>query len=139
MGKEALEKIAAQVVDAALEVHRSLGPGLLEGAYEMALCHELSLRGISFERQKAMNVRYKGVALDCGYRIDVIAGEEVLLELKSCGQLSPIHEAQLLNYLKLADKQLGLLINFNVRLLKHGLKRIVNNLEEEPIGNVTSI
>ena len=139
MGTEDLEKIASAVVDVALEVHRNLGPGLLESAYEMALCHELSLRGITFERQKAMNVRYKGVALDCGYRIDVIAGGEVLLELKSCDQLSPIHEAQLLNYLKLSDKRIGLLINFNVRLLKHGLKRIVNNLEEEPIENVTSI
>ncbi|MGB8355293.1 MAG: GxxExxY protein [Chthoniobacteraceae bacterium] len=139
MGKEDLEKIASAVVDAALEVHRNMGPGLLESAYEMALCHELSLRGIPFERQKAMNVQYKGVALDCGFRIDVVAGGDVFLELKSCEQLAPIHEAQLLNYLKLGDKRIGLLINFNVRLLKNGLKRIVNNLEEEPVGNVTSI
>jgi len=130
MGKETLEKIAGEVVDAALEVHRSLGPGLLESAYEIALCHELSLRGIPFERQKAMNVHYKGVVLDCGSRIDLIAGGELLLELKSCDQLASVHEAQLLNYLKLSDKRLGLLINFNVRLLKHGLKRIVNGLEE---------
>jgi len=132
MKKQELEKIASELVDAALEVHRELGPGLLENAYEMALCHELSLKGISFERQKPMGVNYKGVSLDCGYRIDVVAGGELFLELKSCDQLAPIHEAQLLNYLKLGDKQLGFLINFNVRLLKHGIKRIVNGLEESP-------
>lgn len=133
MERKALEKIAADIVDAALEVHRNLGPGLLEGAYEMALCHELTLRGHAFERQKPMGVIYKGVTLDCGYRIDVAVENEIFVELKSCDQLAPIHEAQLLNYLKLGDKRLGLLINFNVRLLKHGIKRIVNGLEE--VGN----
>jgi GxxExxY protein len=131
MKKQKLENTAAEVVDAALEVHRHLGPGLLEGAYEMALCHELTLRNIRFERQKPMNVVYKNVILDCGYRIDLIVEDELLLELKSCDQLSPIHEAQLLNYLKLGDRKLGLLINFNVRLLKHGLKRMANGLEED--------
>ena len=131
MKRKELEKIASEVVDAALEVHRELGSGLLESAYEMALCHELSLRQIAFERQKPMGVNYKGVLLDCGYRVDVVAGGELFLELKSCDQLAPIHEAQLLNYLKLDDKKLGFLINFNVRLLKNGIKRIVNGLEED--------
>jgi len=131
MKRQKLEKIAREIVDAALEVHRELGPGPLENAYEMALCHELSLRGIVFERQKPMSVNYKGVSLDCGYRIDVVVGDEIFLELKSCDQLAPIHEAQVLNYLKLGSKQLGFLINFNVRLLKHGIKRIVNGLEED--------
>ncbi len=136
MERERIESIATQIVDAALEVHRELGPGLLESAYEMALCRELGLREIKFERQKPMSVAYKGVLLDCGYRIDLLIGGCVLIELKAVECLTPIHEAQLLTYLKLADCHLGFLINFNTRLLKHGLKRIVFRLPENPIPDL---
>ncbi len=129
-----LEAIATQVVDAALCVHRELGPGLLESAYEMALCRELNLRDLTFERQKAMPVSYKGTALDCGYRIDVLVEDAIVIELKAVEQLAPIHEAQLFTYLKLAGCHIGFLINFNTRLLKNGLKRIVHNLPEEHGG-----
>ena len=113
---------------AAIEVHRTLGPGLLESAYEECLCRELAIRGLSFERQKSLAVSYKGVALDCGYRLDVVVEGLVILELKAVDQIEPIHEAQLLTYLKLSELKLGMLINFNVPLLKHGIKRIVNSL-----------
>ena len=126
-----LEAIATQVVDAALCVHRELGPGLLESAYEMARCRELNLRDLTFERQKAMPVSYKGTALDCGYRIDVLVEDAIVIELKAVEQLAPIHEAQLFTYLKLAGCHIGFLINFNTRLLKNGLKRIVHNLLKE--------
>ncbi|MCX6982199.1 MAG: GxxExxY protein [Verrucomicrobia bacterium] len=126
-----LEAIATQVVDAALCVHRELGPGLLESAYEMALCRELNLRDLTFERQKAMPVSYKGTALDCGYRIDVLVEDAIVIELKAVEQRAPIHEAQLFTYLKLAGCHIGFLINFNTRLLKNGLKRIVHNLPKE--------
>lgn len=130
MDRQTLEQLATQVLDAAFEVHRHLGPGLLESAYQIALCHELSRFGVPFEQQKTMPVRYKGVALDCGYRLDLLVADEIVVELKCVEELLPIHEAQLLTYLKLANKQLGFVINFNVRLLKHGLKRIVNGLTE---------
>ena len=121
---EEIEAIATQVVDAALCVHRELGPGLLESAYEMAFCRELALRGLSFERQKAMPVSYKGAALDCGYRVDVIVEDSIVVELKAVDDLAPIHQAQLFTYLKLAGCHIGFLINFNSRLLKHGIKQI---------------
>jgi GxxExxY protein len=130
MNRHELDDLGTRVLDAAFEVHRALGPGLLENAYEMALCHELSLRGIRFERQKDLAVIYKGVRLDCGYRLDVIIEDEIILELKTCDQLIPIHEATLLNYLILSDRRLGYLINFNVRLLKNGIKRMAHNLPE---------
>ena len=128
--REELEAIATQVVDAALCVHRELGPGLLESAYEMALCRELSLRGLRFERQKAMPVNYKGAALDCGYRIDVMVEDCIIIELKAVAELVPIYDAQLFTYLKLGGCHIGFLINFNTRLLKNGLKRIVHKLSE---------
>lgn len=120
--------ISNQVVGAAIEVHRHLGPGLLESAYEECLCHELKLRGLSFDRQKELSVRYKDSRLDCGYRLDVVVEGAVILELKSVKKLEPIHEAQLLTYLKLSDLKLGLLLNFNVPLMRNGIQRIVNNL-----------
>jgi GxxExxY protein len=132
MGPERIEALATQIVDSAIEVHRELGPGLLESAYEMALCRELSLRNISFERQKPIPVTYKGVSLDCGYRIDVLVDSEIVLELKVVDEFAPIHEAQLFTYLKLSGHHLGFLINFNTRLLKHGLKRIVYHLPKTP-------
>jgi GxxExxY protein len=109
-----------------MEVHRHLGPGLLESAYEECLCHELTTSGMPFERQKALPVTYKGISLDCGYRMDIVVDGSLLLELKSAETLLPIHEAQLLTYLRLSSLKLGLLINFNVPLLKAGIKRMVN-------------
>jgi GxxExxY protein len=115
----------APIVGAAIEVHRALGPGLLESAYEECLCHELHLRGLAFERQVALPVPYKGLKLDCGYKMDVVVDSTVILELKCVEKILPIHEAQLLTYLKLSGKHVGLLINFNVPLLTQGIVRRV--------------
>ena len=119
------EDLTERVIGAAIEVHRALGPGLLESAYEECLCHEFHLQGISFERQRPLPVEYKGVRLDCGYRIDLLVDGKLVVELKSIEQLLPIHEAQVLTYMKLARVPTGLLINFNVPLLKQGIKRFV--------------
>jgi len=113
------------IIGAAIEVHRQLGPGLLESAYEECLCHELHLLGLAFERQVELPVSYKGLRLDCGYKIDLIVEREVILELKSVEKLLPVHEAQLLTYLKLSGKHVGLLINFNVPRLTQGIVRRV--------------
>lgn len=115
-----------QIIGAAIEVHRILGPGLLESAYEACLCHELTLRNIPFQRQVPLPVEYKGTKLDIGYRIDILVDQGVIVELKTVECLEPIHEAQLLTYLKLRQVWLGLLINFNVPVLKQGIKRMVN-------------
>ena len=120
--------LSKKIIGAAIEVHRLLGPGLLESVYEECLCHELSMHGINFERQKPLPVEYKQVKLDCAYRLDLVVENIVLLELKSVQAIEPIHEAQVLTYLKLAELKLGLLINFNVTILKNGIKRIVNGL-----------
>ena len=114
------------VIGAAIEVHQALGPGLLESAYEECLCHELKLGGIQFERQVDLPVEYKGTKLDCAYRMDIVADDQLIVELKSCESLKPIHQAQLLTYLKLTGIKVGLLINFNVPILKQGIKRLVN-------------
>lgn len=119
------------VIGAAIEVHRALGPGLLESTYEMCLCHELMLRSVPFERQKSIPVEYKGVRLDCGYRADLLVDRTLLVEVKSVEVLAPIHDAQLLTYLRLGGWKAALLINFNVRLLKQGIRRRVLNLEED--------
>ena len=119
------------VIGAAIEVHRALGSGLLESAYEVCLCRELSLRNVPFECQKPIAIDYKGVSLDCGYRADLIVDRQVLVELKAVDQLSAIHDAQLLSYLKLSGLKVGLLINFNVRMLKHGVRRkVLGDLNE---------
>ena len=115
----------APIIAAAIEVHRALGPGLLESAYEECLCHELYLRGRSFQRQVDLPVSFKGLKLDCGYKIDLVVDEAVILELKCVEKILPIHEAQLLTYLKLSGKHVGLLINFNVPLLTQGIIRRV--------------
>ncbi len=120
------DKWSHQVIGAAMEVHRHLGPGLLESAYEECLCHELNALGVPFERQKELPVSYKGISLDCGYRMDIVVDRTLLLELKSVETLLPIHEAQLLTYLRLSGLQIGLLVNFNVPLLKNGIKRMVD-------------
>lgn len=119
-----INQLTGNVIGAAIEVHRILGPGLLESAYEECLCHELKLRGIPFERQKALPVEYKGVMLDCGYRLDMVVEKRLILELKACERLERIHEAQLLTYLKLTSIRIGLLINFNVTVLRQGIKRM---------------
>ncbi len=124
--KEEADRLSRQVIGAAIEVHRALGPGLLESVYEACLCHELAVRNIAFERQVSLPVQYKDVYLDCGYRLDVLVGDRVIVELKSVAQLEPIHDAQLLTYLRLSRLWLGLLINFNVPVLKQGIKRLVN-------------
>ncbi len=126
MKKEDL--LSKEIIGAAIEVHRHFGPGLLESAYEECLCKELKIRNIVFERQKTLALVYKGITLDCGYKLDIVVEGKVILELKSVNKIEPIHEAQLLTYLKLADLKLGILINFNVPILKEGIKRIVNNL-----------
>jgi GxxExxY protein len=117
---------SGKVIGAAIEVHNALGPGLLESAYEECLCLELSNRNISYERQKELPIEYKGVTLDCGYRLDVLIPDKLIIELKSCEDIQPIHRAQLLTYLKLTGIKVGLLINFNVPVLKEGIVRISN-------------
>jgi GxxExxY protein len=121
-----INKLTSEVIGAAIEVHKALGPGLLESAYEECLCRELDLRKIAYERQKALPVEYKGVRLDCGYRLDVVVGDELIVELKAVESLLPIHKAQLLTYLKLTGIKTGLIINFNVSVLKDGIHRISN-------------
>jgi GxxExxY protein len=123
-------EITKAVIGACIDIHRQLGPGLLESAYEECLCFELSQAKIAFARQVPLPVAYKGVQLDCGYRMDLVVAESVVIELKTVESLMPIHEAQLLTYLKLSGLQVGLLINFNVPVLKQGVKRIVNNFHE---------
>jgi len=126
-----INQLTDAVIGSAIEIHRALGPGLLESTYEMCLCHELSLRQIPFERQNPIPVSYKAVKLDCGYRADLLVHWRLLVEIKSVDALAAIHEAQLLSYLKLGGWQVGLLINFNVQLLKSGIRRRVLNLDEE--------
>ncbi len=120
------EQLTGQIIGAAIEVHKQLGPGLLESTYQACLCHELELRGISFECEKPLPLEYKGIKLECGYRIDLLVAGLVIVEIKSVEALAPIHEAQLLTYLKLTGIKIGFLINFNVVLLKDGIRRLVH-------------
>jgi len=126
MQKEQINKLSGIILDCSIEVHKNLGPGLLESVYEVCLCKELSLKGIKFQRQVLLPVNYKGEKLDVDFRIDILVEDEVIIELKSVEQMNPVYEAQLLTYLKLADKKLGLLINFNVPRLIDGYKRMLN-------------
>ncbi len=119
-------EITGCVIAAAIEVHRNLGAGLLESAYEECLCYELSLRGVRFQRQVHLPVNYKGLKLECGYKLDLLVEDVVVVELKAVEALAPVHHAQLLTYLRVLNKPVGLLINFNVPVLRNGLKRIVN-------------
>ncbi len=129
-----INKITHAVIGAAIEVHRHLGPGLLESAYDECLAREMSIRAISFERQYPLPVKYKDVRLDCGYRLDYLVAKQVVLELKVVETVLPVHEAQILTYLQLGQWQAGLLINFNVEfnveILKNGIFRKVNGLKE---------
>lgn len=124
---QSFKALTQKVIGACIDLHRHLGPGLLESAYEECLCYELAQLGIRFERQKPLPVKYKSVSLDCGYRLDLVIENRVIVELKAVENLLPIHEAQLLTYLKLSGLTLGLLINFNVPVLKNGIKRVANN------------
>lgn len=117
--------LTEQIIGAAIEVHRELGPGLLESAYEQCLRHELSLRGLAVRHQVDLPVKYKGISLDCGYRVDLIVEEQIIIELKTVDKIAPVHEAQLLTYLRLSGKKIGLLLNFNCSVLKSGIKRMV--------------
>ena len=119
------EQLTEQIIGAAIEVHRELGPGLLESAYEQCFCHELNLRGLVFQCQLDLPVVYKGLKLNCGYRLDVVVENSVVIEVKSVEQILPIHQAQPLTYLRLSGKKVGLLINFNVPVLKNGIVRRV--------------
>jgi GxxExxY protein len=119
-----VNELSGEIAGLRIEIHRELGPGLLESAYEECLAYELSTAGLHFERQRTLPVRYKAVQLDCGYRLDFEVEGELIIELKAVAELQAIHEAQLLTYLKLGKKPLGLLINFNVPMLRQGVKRV---------------
>ena len=121
-------ELSTKIIGAAIEVHKQLGPGLLESTYETCLVYELKILGLSVSRQQKLPVVYKGIKLDAGYRIDLVVENKIIIEIKSVEALANIHTAQLLTYLRLKNLKLGLLINFNTVLLKNGLKRIVNNL-----------
>lgn len=120
-----LNALTDQIIGASIEVHKALGPGLLESAYEACLAAELELLGLSFQRQVELPVQYKGRALATGYRIDLLVEEEIIVELKAVKEIEPVHKAQLLTYLKLSGKRLGLLLNFNVSVLKNGIRRMI--------------
>jgi GxxExxY protein len=122
--EEGHQSLTGKIIGAAIDVHRALGPGLLESAYEVCLAYELRLRQLKVEQQKPLPVFYKDVLLDCGYRLDLVVEQQVIIEVKSAGSIAPIHEAQLLSYLKMSDYKIGLLINFNVKILKEGIRRL---------------
>jgi len=128
--KERLNQITESIIGAAIEVHRALGPGLLESAYEACLAFELAEQGLKIEQQKPSPLVYREVKLDCGYRIDLLVEKVVIVEIKVVDRLAPIHKAQLLSYLKLSGYNVGLLINFNVKVLKDGIVRVVNNFPD---------
>jgi GxxExxY protein len=121
-------RLTEKIIGCAIEVHKGLGPGLLESAYEECLCYELNAANLKLERQVSLPVIYKDVNLDCGYRMDIVVENTVIVEIKAIERILPVHEAQLLSYLKLYNKKVGLLLNFHVSILKSGLKRMVNNL-----------
>lgn len=123
-----LNQISGQIVDAAIEVHSHLGPGLLESSYQTCLTHELRIRGFTVRCQLSLPLVYKGVKLDLGYRIDMLVANAVVVEIKSVEKLLPVHEAQLLSYLKLSERRVGLILNFKTALLKEGIKRMVNRI-----------
>jgi GxxExxY protein len=121
----ATEEIATKVVDAAFKIHSMIGPGLLESVYETLLCHELTLRGLKFKKQMVLPLVYEGLTLEAGLRLDLLVEEVLVVEIKSIETLLKVHRSQLKTYLKLSDKKLGLLVNFNVPLMKEGIERVV--------------
>jgi GxxExxY protein len=128
--KDRLNHLAEQIIGCALEVHRELGPGMLESAYEACLTFVLLERGLKVERQKGLPLTFRGQILDCGYRIDLLVEDSVIVEVKSVEKIERVHRSQLLSYLRLSNRKIGLLMNFNVRLLKEGIKRVVNGFPE---------
>ena len=128
--KEKLDNITGTIINCAIDVHKALGPGLLESAYEACLAFELAEQGLKIERQKPLPIVYRDVKLDCGYRLDILVEESVVIEIKVVDQIAPIHKAQLLSYLRLSECKVGLLINFNVKILKSGVSRMVNNFPD---------
>jgi GxxExxY protein len=125
--RDELNEISGKIIEFAINVHKELGPGMLERAYEVCLIHELARVGLSVESQVELPIHYQGLRLDAGYRIDLLVENAVIVELKALERILPVHEAQLLSYLRMSDLRLGLLINFNVRLLRDGVRRVVNN------------
>lgn len=130
--EERLNRVTESIIGAAIEVHRDLGPGLLESAYETCLSFELVEYGLKVEQQKPLPVVYREVKLDCSYRLDLLVEEAVIVEVKAVDRLVPIHQAQLLSYLRLSGCNVGLLINFNVKVLKDGIRRVVNDFPDSP-------
>ena len=126
-----MNDLTEEVIGAAIEVHRELGPGLLENAYEECLCHELNLRGLKFERQVSLPVRYKSISLDCGYRMDIVVEGRLILELKTVDKIAAIHDAQILTYLKLSRLGMGLILNFSAATMVQGVRRVANGYEHE--------
>lgn len=126
--RKEIEAVATIAVDSMVRVHRELGPGLLESTYQACLAHELRSRGLSVECEVSLPVRYAGLEIEAGYKIDMLVADCIVIENKAVQTILPIHEAQLLTYLKLSRRKLGFLVNWNVRLIKDGIKRIVNNL-----------
>ena len=125
--EEKLNKITKTIIGMAINIHRALGPGLLESAYEACMVYDLVKAGLKVEQQKPLPIVYRGVKLECSYRLDLMIEKEVIVEIKSVEKLLPIHQAQLMSYLKLSDCKVRLLINFNIKVLKNGIKRVVNN------------
>ncbi len=130
--EERLNKITETIIGVAIGIHKALGPGLLESAYEACMVYDLTQAGLRVEQQKSLPVVYREVKLECGYRLDLLVEKEVIVEIKSIEKFLPIHKAQLMSYLKLADCKVGLLINFNVEILKDGIQRVVNNFPDSP-------
>ena len=127
------KQLTHEIIGAAIAVHRELGPGLLEAVYEECLCHELSLRGLAFDRQKPIPVVYRGTKLDCGYRADIVVSGSVIVEIKAIANVAPIHEAVMLTYLRVSGCKIGLLINFHSTVLKDGVRRFVWNYDQAPV------
>ena len=134
-----IEEVAKIIVDAAIKVHRALGPGLLESAYQQCLAHELRKRGLRVECEVLLPIMYEGLQVDAGYRIDMLVANCIVIENKTVDFLLPIHEAQLLTYLKLSNCQLGFLLNWNLRLMKDGIRRMVNHLNREDPKNAKKV
>jgi len=137
--KDRLDQVSGRIIGAAIEVHRHLGPGLLESAYETCLAFELEQFGFRIERQKPLPVVYKNVKLDCGCRLDIVVEDVIIVEVKAIEQLAPIHDAQLLSYLRTSGLNVGLLMNFHVRVLKDGLKRIVNEFRDSAFSASSAV
>ena len=134
-----LNAITEQIIGSAMEVHRAIGPGLLESAYEACLVYELRERGLRVEQQMPLPIIYRGVRLDCGYRLDLVVADCVIVEIKAVEKLNSVHEAQLLSYLKLANCRVGLLLNFHCTMLKHGIRRLVNNFPSSANSAISAV